>query len=177
VRALLAASPPDGPAYDLVLLAHIGCAVIGFATVVVSGVQAHRLLEVPEGATPAPSLTSYYAPSTNWAGRVLYGVPVFGFLLLAMSDRAFSLADGWIQACLALWVVAIGLAEWLLWPDERRLALALAPVGPAPARGTAPPADPAAPPSVRDLCRRVRLVAAVLVVLFAVAVVLMVAQP
>ncbi|HVX21269.1 MAG TPA: hypothetical protein VHB02_07970 [Acidimicrobiales bacterium] len=129
---------PTGAAFDAVLLLHVLCAVVGFGTVVASAVQAGRLRSVRSAPVPA-GLRSYFAPGVNWAGRTLYGVPVFGFVLLAMSDGFFHLADGWVLWGFVLWVAAIFVAEGVLWPAERRVQSALA-------GGGADPAGPASGP-------------------------------
>ena len=66
-------------------------------------------------ATPWPScargpeseaVRRYYRPGVNWAGRVLFLVPVFGVALIAMSHGDWSFSDGWIAIGLVLWAVA-----------------------------------------------------------------------
>ena len=56
-----------------------------------------------EAPLPEP-LRRYFRPGFNWAGRAVYGIPVFGFALLAMSQGAYALGDGWVLAGLALFV-------------------------------------------------------------------------
>jgi hypothetical protein len=53
---------------------------------------------------------------------------VFGFLLLALSHGAYSLHDGWVMAGLIILVGVVLIAEGLLWPAERRLQVAVAPL-------------------------------------------------
>jgi uncharacterized membrane protein len=123
VTALVATGPtrPVGPGYDLVLLAHVACVLVGGVSVLVSGVEAARVRRIPPGEGLPDSIRRYFAPGVNWAGRALYGVPVLGFVLLAMSRGAFSTRDAWVITGLMLWVgVAVG-AEGLMWPAERQL--------------------------------------------------------
>ena len=126
---------PTGAAFDIVLLLHVLCVVVGGGTVVVSAVQAARLARVPSPNALTEGLRTYYTPGTNWVARVLFGVPVFGFVLLAMSHGDDRLAQGWVLGGLALWLVAAGVAESYLWPAERRLAEDLAGWMAAPADG------------------------------------------
>jgi uncharacterized membrane protein len=133
------ASPavPSGPGFDIVLILHVASVLAGLATVVVSGVQAARLPGVagrpggPGGV--ADDLRRYYAPGVNWAGRVLYAVPVFGLALLAMSRGAYGLDDAWVEMGIGLWVLAAMGAEGLVWPPERRIQALLAAGDPDPA--------------------------------------------
>jgi hypothetical protein len=165
---------PSGPGYDLVLLVHVACAVIGLVTVVVSGVQAARLLGRVRVAAPAgAALTRYFAPGVNWAGRALYGVPVLGFVLIAMSRGSISAGDPWVLGGLALWAAATAAAEGVLWPAERRIQAHLA-------AGTGTAAEPAGaggPNGVVLAARTVCLAAGAVVVILVVAMVVMVAQP
>jgi hypothetical protein len=117
----------NNPGFDVLLLCHIGSVLASLGIVVVSGVQAGRLLALgPSDRAPA-SLLGYYAPGLNWAGRVLYLVPVFGFALVGTSGGVAELGDAWLLSGISLWLVSAGLAEWRLWPAERRIQRLLVP--------------------------------------------------
>jgi len=132
--------PPDGPAFDLVLILHVGCVVVGLVTLVASGATAGRLRTLlRRPADPIPeTVARYFRPGVNWAGRAVYGVPFSGFLLLALSHGAYALRDGWVTSGLLIFVVVILLTEGALWPAERRLQVSLAPqlAGDAPLDGS-----------------------------------------
>ena len=159
----------DQPAFELLLVGHVACALLGFGALATSGVQATRLLRNRPGRAEA-TLLRYFAPGVNWAGRALYGVPVFGFALLADSGGHSGIADGWVVAGIALWALAVLLAEGFLWPAERRIQSAL--VGGPPTCVTSP-----VPASMRRDCRVVGNLGAVVAVIFVAAAVLMVARP
>ncbi|MGA2521068.1 MAG: hypothetical protein ABSG81_09655, partial [Acidimicrobiales bacterium] len=72
---------PTGPLYATLLILHVLCAVVGFGATVLTGVQAARARRGPSSAT-ADGVRRYFRPGANWAGRALYGVPVFGFALI-----------------------------------------------------------------------------------------------
>ena len=164
---------PSGPGYDTVLLAHVGCALVGLLAVVASGVQAARLLgPARRGHAPGAGLTRYFAPGVNWAGRALYGVPVFGFGLVALSGGSISAGDAWVVAGLVLWVAATAVAEGLLWPAERRIQSHLAASGRA-AAGAPGAAEPGLERAARTACAA----AAAVSVLVLAAIVVMVVQP
>jgi hypothetical protein len=164
------ASAPTGPAYDIVLLLHIAAVILGTATVVVSGVQAARLRALAPGAALPGSLVAYYRPQMNWAGRVVYLIPVLGLALLGMSQGAYDLDDGWVLAGIVIFVAVIFLAEGLLWPAEQRVARALS---------AAPPIGGAedAPPQRRSDALVVIVSSTLVVALIVLASVLMVAKP
>jgi predicted integral membrane protein DUF2269 len=118
---------PDGAAFDVVLLAHVGCVVVGLATTLASAATASRLQRLVTRASPlSESMARYFAPGVNWAGRAIYGIPVFGFALLAMSQGAYALHDTWVLAGLGIFAVLVLLDEYVLWPSERRLQGTLA---------------------------------------------------
>jgi hypothetical protein len=121
---------PDGPAFDIVLILHVGCVVVGLATLVASALTASRLRTALAGGAALPeALVRYFRPGVNWVGRSIYGIPVFGFLLLALSQGAYSLRDGWVMGGLFILVGTVLVAEGALWPAERRVQVALVPLG------------------------------------------------
>jgi uncharacterized membrane protein len=121
---------PSGAAFDVVLLLHVGCAVAGLVTTVTAAATASRLRRLLSAGAPVPeALHRYFQPGVNWAGRAMYGIPVFGFALLAMSDGSYALRDGWVLAGLVLFVAAALVCEALLWPAERRVQRTMAELG------------------------------------------------
>jgi uncharacterized membrane protein len=189
---LLAATHARDAAYDVVLLAHVLAAAVGLGALVVAGANAWVLHRSGPGSE---AVRRYYRPGVNWAGRVLFLVPVLGLSLMAMSHGDWSLSDGWITIGLALWAVVAVAAEMYLWPAERRLqsvVSSLAPVSPVEddGEGTARVgAESAAGPGVGGgpasglptalpaECRRVVWLATSLSVVLVVVAVVMVAKP
>jgi hypothetical protein len=157
---LAATQPARDAAYDLVLLAHVLSALVGFGAVAVAGLYALALMR--SGAS-TDAMMRYYRPGVNWAGRILVLVPVFGVALIAMSHGQWSYSDGWVSTGLVLWAVAAVVAEMALWPAERRLQVAVG--------------DTSSAIALRPLCLRVVVLAAVLFVVLVVAMVVMVAKP
>ncbi len=168
---------PSGAAFDVVLLLHVACAVVGIVTVATAAATARRLGRLAGTAAPLPEpLRRYFRPGVNWAGRTIYGIPVFGFALIAMSHGAYSLGDGWVLAGVALFAALALLAEGVLWPAERRLQQAVAAAGAPPAGPDPDPAAAVPEPVAADAARMERAAVGSLVLLIA-ATVLMVAQP
>jgi hypothetical protein len=154
------AGPSGSAAYDLVLLAHVLSALVGFGAVVVAGLFA---LAFDRSDPPTEAVRRYYRPGVNWAGRVIFLVPVFGAALIAMSHGDWSYTDHWVAIGLSLWGVAAVVAEVALWPAERRLQAAVA--------------DPTSATDLRSQCLRVAFIAAFLFIVLVVASVVMVAKP
>ncbi len=160
---------PDGAAFDIVLLLHVACVVVGLVTTAAAAATAARLRRLLGSSLPLPeTLRRYFRPGVNWAGRSIYGIPVFGFALLAMSQGAYALGQGWVLGGVAIFGVVALLAEGVLWPAERRLQIALS------------ASDQASPPSAEALEQHatamVRAATAAIVLLVA-GTILMVAQP
>jgi hypothetical protein len=148
------------PGYDVVLLAHVLSALIGLGAVVVSGGCGLALLR---SGSVSEALRRYYRPGTNWAGRIIDLVPVFGVVLIGMSRGAWSFSDGWIAAGLLLWAIAASIGELALWPAERRLQRAVG--------------DPDQSVDLRSDCITVIVAAAAISIVVIIATVVMVAKP
>jgi uncharacterized membrane protein len=168
---------PSGAAFDVVLLLHVACVVVGLVTVATAAATARRLGRLMRtGASVPEPLRRYFRPGVNWAGRTIYGIPVFGFALIAMSQGAYALGDGWVLGGLALFCALALVAEGVLWPAERRLQRAVSAVG-TPSAGPDPAsAGPPAEPVTADAARMERAAVGALILLVA-ATVLMIAQP
>jgi uncharacterized membrane protein len=176
-RHALVVAGIHSPGFDLLLIGHVACALLGFGAVATSAVQATRLLRTG-GREVASSFRRYFAPGVNWVGRLLYGVPVLGLALLADSSGRFGIDDGWVLAGLLLWLLAAVVAEGVVWPAERRIQEGLTGAGAETGAGSGTETGAAAP---AGLARRDCLVVAVggagLVLLFVGATVVMVARP
>jgi hypothetical protein len=159
---------PTGALYSVLLVAHVACAVVGFGTLVATGVQAGRARRGPH-AGGAEGVRRYFQPGVNWAGRALYGVPVFGVALVGASSGAFTVGDGFVVAGLALWLLAALVAEFVVWPGERRVQAGLA--------GHWARDDDSGEAAFDRTCRRLVTAAGVLAVVFVAAVVIMVGKP
>jgi cytochrome bd-type quinol oxidase subunit 2 len=153
-------------AYDIVLLAHVLSALVGLGAVAVAGAYALALRRSGAGSE---GVRRYYRPGVNWAGRVLFLVPVFGVILVAMSRGDWSYSDTWIMVGLVLWVLIVLAAEMALWPEERQLQAAVADPGSTD--------DPASAEALRARCLRVAVLAAALSAGLVAATVVMVGKP
>ncbi|HEV3263925.1 MAG TPA: DUF2269 family protein [Acidimicrobiales bacterium] len=164
VAALVAVSVNRGAGYEVVVLAHVLSAVIGFGAVGVAGAYA---LVLGRRGPNSESVTRYYRPGVNWAGRVLFVVPVLGFVLIGMSHRTpggYGFSDGWVMVGLLLWAVAALAAEMVLWPTERGLQQLVA-------------AGEWEDSAHRSLTRRMAWTSGALLVIFLASMVVMVAKP
>ncbi len=174
---------PDGAAFDVVLLLHVGCVLAGLVTMATAATAARRLRRSLESGLRTPDdLRRYFRRGVNWAGRAVYGIPVFGFALVAMSRGSYALGDDWVLAGLGLFAGVALLAEGMVWPAERHLQAAVA-ARDRPTRSAVTSAGPAADPggtepgTVLGRARTMERASGAVLVLVAVGTVLMVAQP
>ena len=179
---LLAVAHARDAAYDVILLAHVLAAAVGLGALVIAGANAWTL---GRSGPDRETLRRYYRPGVNWAGKVLFLVPVLGLSLMAMSHGDWSFSDGWIIIGLALWVAAAVSAELYLWPAEQRLQAAVSSSTGMSSTGMStggdeegpPAAVAAAGPDLRAECLRGVVLASTLSVVLVVAAVVMVAKP
>jgi uncharacterized membrane protein len=157
---------PTGALYSVLLVLHVVCAVTGFGTVVVTGVEAARARRGPV-APGADAVRRYFRPGVNWVARSLYGVPVFGLALIGASRGAWRASDGFVVVGLVVWLAATVLAEVVAWPGERRIQSVV----------SGHWGDVRFSAELDRECRRLASVAALLVVLFVASVVIMVGKP
>lgn len=167
--------------YDIVLLAHILAVIASFGVVVVAGAYA---LALSRPGPMADSVARYYRPGINWAGRVLFAVPVLGLVLMAMSHGDWTFSDAWILIGIVLWVIAASLAEMALWPSERRLqelvssgASVGGPDGIPKNTTSEPGTGLMSPVELRALCWRTTAISAVVAAILVAGCVVMVSKP
>ena len=156
---------PTGPAFTVVLVCHVAVVLIGLVTIAAGALAAARVLSA-NGRPLPPSVRNYFSPGVNWAGRVLYLVPVFGAVLLAMSHGADRVGSPWVLEGIGLWAGAVALAEGVMWPAERRVQRALG-AGDGAQAGS----------DVRRACRHICAAAGGAFALVVAAMVVMVARP
>lgn len=161
---LSTARTPIGPAFTVVLICHVASVLLSLVAAV-AGIVAGAVALTARGEL-APWVRSYFSPGVNWGGRVLYLVPVFGAMLLAMSGGAYHLGDAWVEAGIGLWAAATILAEGVVWPAERRVQ-----------RSLVDWTGQGVPASARGACRAMCISAAGVVALVVAAMVVMMAKP
>ncbi|MHB1486417.1 MAG: hypothetical protein ACYCS7_05535 [Acidimicrobiales bacterium] len=123
--AMILASVRSSPAYDIVLIAHVAVGVIGFAAVALTGHYARSARRWPEAGL-APEVKVFFKPGPNVLARLVWLVPVLGVVLVAMSGGAFGWGDLWVWLGVALFGVAAGLLQWVVWPGEGALQVLVA---------------------------------------------------
>ena len=151
--------------YNVVLLLHILTAIVGFGAVFLNALYG-RAAERRKGVEGLAIAEVNYDVSLM-AGYFIYAVPVFGILLVLMSDtgsgeRAYEFSQAWISASFVLYIVGLGVSHGVLRPNMKAMhALMRELVAMPPASSAGPPATGAGagrPPQVDEIERRGRTV-------------------
>ena len=128
----------DSFGYNVVLLLHIVCVIVGFGGVILNGVYASRARRLPPEQNLAVMEVNSFV-SMKVAEIFIYLTPVFGFALMGMSDKVFQISQMWIWLSLVIYVVSLGVSHGLLMPKVKTMLATQREMLDAPATG---PDDP-----------------------------------
>jgi hypothetical protein len=162
--------------YKFVFVLHLLAVIIGFGSVVLGGVFGAKA-KARGGREGVAVGEVTYEVGRQWSEWFIYAVPIFGILLVLLSDDEIKFSEPWISWSFLLYLVGIGITHAVHLPNIRRinqLAAELASGAPA-GGGTGGP-----PPQVAELDargKRAAAVGAVLNLLLVAVVFLMVWQP
>lgn len=112
--------------YRIMLLGHIGAAIVGFGALIAHG--SFHAAAVRSPAVDAVPVLQATAKGARLAEYGLYAVVAFGIVLIALSDDVYRYSEPWIAASFIAWILMVGLVHGLIRPARTRLlALASAP--------------------------------------------------
>src|SRR5436309_1523797 len=106
---LLAINTASG-SYKVVLVLHILAAIVGFGSVMLNGVYGAHIARRP-GPEGTAIAEANYDVSFGWAIWFIYGLFIFGFGLVGMSDKAWKFSQTWVWLAIVLYLVLIGLVD------------------------------------------------------------------
>ncbi|MDQ1521715.1 MAG: putative integral rane protein [Actinomycetota bacterium] len=129
--------------YKFLLLLHILSVIVGIGAVMLNGIYAAQAQKRPGPGGRAVSEANFMV--SQIAERVIYLIPIFGILLIAVSDKAWKFSQTWIWLSLVLYIAAVGVAHAVMTPGHRRINELLAEME------TAPPPAGGAPPQVAEV--------------------------
>jgi hypothetical protein len=162
--------------YKFVFVLHLLAVIIGFGSVFLMGVFGAKA-KARGGQEGAAVGEVAFDVSRQWSEWFIYAVPIFGILLVLLSDDEIKFSEPWISWSFLLYIVGIGITHAMHLPNLRRmnqLAAELTSGAPAGA-GSAGPPPQAAELDARG--KRAAAVGAVLNLIMVVIVFLMVWQP
>jgi hypothetical protein len=174
--------------YNIVLVLHILCAIVGFGAVVLNGVYGNEVKK-----RPGPEGIAIFDANekvSKIGEAFIIAVFVFGFVLVLLSDDVWEFDQTWVWLAMLLFIVAMALSFGVLTPTLKRMRRLMGELaaGPPPAAGAAPggpagsvPERGSGPPpqvvEMQGLGQRVAVLGATLQVLLVVILCLMIWKP
>lgn len=130
----------DSFAYYLVFVLHIVSVVIGIGTVSFAGLYGAKAQADQGPGGYAISRANFEVNEV--AEKVIYTIPVWGILLVILSDGVWGFGQTWVWLSIVLYIAAVGIATGILTPTHRRMNVLLAEMtsGPPPVGGPPPQA-------------------------------------
>ena len=162
--------------YKFLLVMHLLAVIAGFGPTLLApafGAQA-KARKGREGLAIAEATLDVISKYAEW---IIYSVPIFGILLVLVSDDAIQFGDTWISASLTLYIVALGLVHAIHFKNLKRMNVLMAELAAGPPPGAA---GGGPPPQVAELEQRgkqVAMVGMILNVILVVIIALMVWKP
>lgn len=105
--------------YKLVLVLHILAAIVGFGGVFLNSLYGQQAKSRRGREGLAIAEANYLV--SNIAEFVIYGVFVFGILLVLLSDEVWTFGQFWIWSSMVLFIIGIAIAHAVLRPNVRRM--------------------------------------------------------
>ncbi len=105
--------------YRIILLGHIGAAIVGFGALITHG--SFHAAAVRSPSADAASVLRTTAGGARLAEYGLYAVLGFGIVLIALSDDVYRYSEAWISATFVVWILIVGLVHGLIRPARAQL--------------------------------------------------------
>ena len=166
--------------YNVVLVLHILCAIVGFGAVVLNGVYGNEVKK-----RPGPEGIAIFDANekvSKIGEAFIVAVFVFGFVLVLLSDDVIEFHQTWVWLSMLLFVIAMALSLGVMTPTLKRMRVLMGEMasGPPPAAGSVPERPSGPPPQVSEmgaLGKRVAALGATLQLLLVVILGLMIWKP
>ena len=126
--------------YRIVFMLHIISIIVGFGGVMLNGIYGAEAKK-RKGAEGAAIGEANLAVS-KIAEKVIMSVPVWGILLVLLSDGTWKFSQAWVGAAIVLFIAVYAFAFFVQLKNQERmtaLAVELAAGGPPPAGASGPP--------------------------------------
>jgi uncharacterized membrane protein len=161
-------------AYDIVLVLHILCAIIGFGSVMLNAIYGQQA----KSRRGREGLAIFQANKlVSTIGRYfIYAVFVLGILLVLLGGKTIDFDQTWIWLSMLLFIGAIGVSHGLLLPRVNRIEALMTTLadGPPPTAGGGPPAEAA---QIEAAGKQLGIISMVLDLTMVVILILMVTKP
>jgi uncharacterized membrane protein len=156
--------------YKFFLVLHILAVIVGIGPMTLNGIYAAKAKKIGPPGQGAIMKTNFDVSMI--AEKVIYLIPIFGFILVGIGHDTHDLSMGqtWLWLSLVLYVVALGISHGVMVPSAKKMQA----IGAKFASGQGTPADGAVGSSLE---KRLATGGMVLNLLLVALVALMVAQP
>lgn len=153
--------------YRLVLLLHIGTAIVGYGGMIAHGAYHAKAFRGPAGAGGV--LLEATRGVARIADYAIYALLPLGIVLIAISDDTFGFGDPWVSASFVVWFAIVAALHGAVRPAVRTLG----------ERAAALPAETSldTDPAATAASRRLMIGEAASQVLLVIALVLMIWKP
>jgi len=144
--------------YKFIFLLHIVSVIAGFGITILApffGEEAKKR-RGKEGLAIAEATVSVI---TTKAEYIIYSVPIWGILLVLLSDDAWKFSQAWVSISFLLYAAFIGVVHAVHLPNLKAMNVAMATLAAGPPPGAAAAGGP--PPQVAELEARGKKAAAV----------------
>jgi uncharacterized membrane protein len=166
----------DSGIYKFFLLLHFITIIVGFGPTILAGVFGTKA-KARGGREGQAIAEATFEVVDEWATKFIYLIPVFGILLVLVSDDAWQFSDAWISFSFLLYFVALGVVHGVHRPNIQRMNALMAQLntsGPAAATGGGPPPQVA---ELEERGKRAAMVGGFLNLLLVALLVLMIWKP
>lgn len=106
--------------YNVLLLLHIVCVIVGFGGVILNGLYAAKAQQLPPEQNLAVMEVNSFV-SMKVAEVFIYLVPVFGLGLVGMSDKTYTFGQTWVWLSIVVYVLSLGVSHGGLMPRVKRM--------------------------------------------------------
>ena len=106
--------------YKFVFVLHLLAVIIGFGSVFLAGVFGAKA-KARGGRDGVAVGEVTYEVGKQWSEWFIYAVPIFGILLVLLSDDEIKFSEPWISWSFLLYLVGIGITHAVHLPNIRRM--------------------------------------------------------
>jgi uncharacterized membrane protein len=107
-------------AYKLVFMLHIISIIVGFGGVILNGIYGSEAKKRKGAEGAAIGAANLHV--TEIAEKVIMTVPVWGILLVILSDGAWKFSQAWVAIAIALFIVVMGFATGVQLKNQKRMS-------------------------------------------------------
>ena len=106
--------------YNVLLLLHIVCVIVGFGGVILNGLYAAKAQQLPPDQNLAVMEVNSFV-SMKVAEIFIYLVPGWGLGLVGMSDKTYTFGQTWVWLSIVVYVLSLGVSHGALMPRVKRM--------------------------------------------------------